>query len=179
MNLKNLFLYTVLSKRKIFNRLIGSTLTITITLSLHVCLFGFYGISTFVGLFNDKSFLYKWTVLIQVIQFSISTQFSSIWPIDRTLSGAITPAQGGPGSDGNEGVLRNPQSSSIIGTSPLDCLVSYPGHLLGEVLPLCRVAFDVFYISNWLGKSLNGSANYVVFHIPQGLRTGASPLDSV
>ena len=30
------------------------------------------------------------TVLFQVIQFSISTQFSSIWPIDRSLSGATT-----------------------------------------------------------------------------------------
>ena len=33
------------------------------------------------------------TVLFQVIQFSISTYFSSIWPIDRTLSGATTPSQ--------------------------------------------------------------------------------------
>ena len=39
--------------------------------------------------------------------------------------------QSGPGSDGNEGVLRIPQSSSTAGTSPSDCLVSYPGHLLG------------------------------------------------
>ena len=31
-------------------------------------------------------------------------------------------------TDGNEGVLRIPQSSSIAGTSPSDCLVSYPGH---------------------------------------------------
>ena len=30
---------------------------------------------------------------------------SSIWPMDRTLSGAITPGQSGPGSIGNEGVL--------------------------------------------------------------------------
>ena len=52
-------------------------------------------------------------------------QFSSIWPIDKTLSGAATPGQSEPGSDGNEGVLSVPQSSSI-GTSPLDCLVSYP-----------------------------------------------------
>ena len=29
--------------------------------------------------------------------------------------------------DGNEGVLHIPQSSSITGTSPSDCLVSYPG----------------------------------------------------
>ena len=70
------------------------------------------------------------TVLFQVIQFSISTLFSSIWPIDRTLSGATTPGQRGPRSDGNEGILRIPQSSSITGTSPSDCLVSYLEHSL-------------------------------------------------
>ena len=59
------------------------------------------------------------------------TIFSSIQPIDRALSGATTPGQSGPESDGNEGVLRIPQSSSIAGTSPSDCLMSYPGHSLG------------------------------------------------
>ena len=39
--------------------------------------------------------------------------------------------QSGPGSDGNEGVLCIPQSSSTAGTSPSDCLVSYPGHSSG------------------------------------------------
>ena len=58
-------------------------------------------------------------------------QFSSIGPIVRSLSGATTLGQSGPGSNGNEGVLRIPQSSSITGTSPSDCLVLYPGHLLG------------------------------------------------
>ena len=54
---------------------------------------------------------------------------SSIWlPIDRTLSGVTTPGQSGPGSDGNEGVFHIPQSSSITGASPSDCLVLYPGH---------------------------------------------------
>ena len=59
---------------------------------------------------------------------------SSIWPIDRTLTGATTLSQSGPGSDGNEGVLCIPQSSSITGASMSDCLVSYPGHsfFLGE-----------------------------------------------
>ena len=41
------------------------------------------------------------------IQFSISREFKSqtpIWPIDRTVSGAINPSQRWPGSDGNEGV---------------------------------------------------------------------------
>ena len=70
------------------------------------------------------------TVLCQAIQFSISMQFSSIWPLDRTLSGATIPGQSGPESNGNEGVLRILQSSSITGTSPSDCLVSYLGQLL-------------------------------------------------
>ena len=38
---------------------------------------------------------------------------SSIWPIEKALSCATTPRQGEPGSDGNEGVLRIPKSSSI------------------------------------------------------------------
>ena len=50
--------------------------------------------------------------------------------MDRTLSGATIPDQSGLGSDGNEGVLRIPQSSSITGSSLSDCLVSYPGHSL-------------------------------------------------
>ena len=52
-------------------------------------------------------------------------QFSSIWPLDRILSVATTRGQSGPGSDGNEWVLRIPQCSGITGTSPLDCLASY------------------------------------------------------
>ena len=90
---------------------------------LFVCLFGFYGISSFVGYLMPNPFLYKWTFLFQVIQFIIS----SIWPIDRTLSGATSPGQSGPGSDSNKGVLYIPQSSSITGTAPADCLVSYRG----------------------------------------------------
>ena len=100
-------------------------------------------------------FLYKWTVLIQtiqfsiriafvntqlniktvlyqVIQFSINMHFSSIWPIYRTLSGATTPCPSGPGSNDNEGVLCILQISSVIETLPWDCLVLYPGHLLGR-----------------------------------------------
>ena len=82
---------------------------------------------------------------ISKIQFSISTQFSSIWPIDRTVSVATTAGKSGPGSDGNKGILRIPQSSSITGTSPSDCLVLYPGHSLGWILPLYREAVGVFY----------------------------------
>ena len=55
------------------------------------------------------------TVPFQAIQFSITHLFtlslnsnSFSWSIDRTLSGAITLGQNGPGSDGNEGVLYIP-----------------------------------------------------------------------
>ena len=71
-------------------------------------------------------------VFFQTIQFNISTQFSSIGPIDRTLKRATSPGQSGPGSDGNEGVLRIPQSTNITGTSPSDCLVPYRGNSLGD-----------------------------------------------
>ena len=49
---------------------------------------------------------------------------SSIWPIDKTLSGATIPGQSGPGSNGNEGVLQ------ITQISPSDNLVLYPGYSL-------------------------------------------------
>ena len=81
------------------------------------------------------------TVLFQIIQFRISTRFSSIRSMDRTLSGATTPNKSGPESDGSEGVLRVPQTSSITRTSPADCLVLYPGHPLrwgGGLTPLQR-----------------------------------------
>ena len=55
------------------------------------------------------------TVLFQVIQFSIDMHFSS-----------TTLGHSGPASNGNEWGLR------ISGTSPLDCLVSYPENLLGR-----------------------------------------------
>ena len=60
--------------------------------------------------------------------------------MDRALSGATIPGQSGPGSDGNERLLRIPQSSGITRTSLSDCLVSYTGHSLGRkgLIPLQR-----------------------------------------
>ena len=73
---------------------------------------------------------------------------SSIWRIDSTLCGAITLGQSGPWSDGNEGLLRTPQSSSIT----WDCFVSYLGHSLERVLPLFRDAVGELYSSSRLGR---------------------------
>ena len=88
------------------------------------------------------------TVLLQTIQFSINTQFE--WQTVLFDPGAIFPGQSGPESDGNEGVLHIPQSASDIEAPSLDCLVSYPEHLLGESYPFCRDAVGVFYgPANW------------------------------
>ena len=66
-------------------------------------------------------------------QFSLTlTRISSIWPLDRPYEVLPLWGQSGPGSNGNKGVLHIPQSSSITGTSPSDCLVSYSEHSLGE-----------------------------------------------
>ena len=59
----------------------------------------------------------------------------SKWLIDKTLWDDTNSSQSGPGSDSNEEVFCIPQSSSITEASPSNCLVSYPGHSLGESYP--------------------------------------------
>ena len=60
-------------------------------------------------------------------EFSVITVY--FYLTHRTLSGATILGQSGLGSNGNKRVLCITQSS------PSDCLVSYPGHLLGESYP--------------------------------------------
>ena len=104
---------------------------------------------------KHQSFIYKQlnvkTVLFQTIQFSLSRQFCSIWPVDRTKSVATSPGLCRPGSEGKNGVIRVPRTSSITGASPSDYLVLYPWHSMGEFYPFCRDAVGVFYSPNWLG----------------------------
>ena len=58
-------------------------------------------------------------------QFSLAqVELSSIWPIDRTLSSATTPARGDLRAMAMKGALPIPQSSSITWISTSDCLVS-------------------------------------------------------
>ena len=79
--------------------------------------------------------LYIQTALFQAIQFNITTLFSSIGSIDRTLAGVTSPARVDLGAMAIKEVLRIPQSFSITGASSPDCLVSYPGHSLGKFYP--------------------------------------------
>ena len=55
---------------------------------------------------------------------------TSIWFLDKTLSGAITADQSGPGSNGNEGVLHIPLSSKTWAYHQMVCVIS--GHSLQE-----------------------------------------------
>ena len=53
----------------------------------------------------------------------------------------MLPLQGQtePGSDGNKEVVRIPQSPSITGASPSDCLVLYSGHSFGKSYPSAKM----------------------------------------
>ena len=73
---------------------------------------------------------------IWITQFSISTQFSSILPIDWTLSGATTPDQSRPGNDENKWGNAQSQNPSITGASPSDWLVSLQDTHWGSINPL-------------------------------------------
>ena len=79
------------------------------------------------------------------------------------------PGQTEPESNGNEGVLCIPQSPSITGKSPLDCLVSYAGHSLGAVLLLCRGAVSVFYSPSRLGKLIKSVIENIIISISSRL----------
>ena len=105
------------------------------------------------GSISNNSVEHKYAVLLQTIQFCIITQFSSIWTINRALSGSTTLGQSGSRSDGNEGVLWIPQRSSINRTSPSDCWVSYLGLSL-ENLTLLKRSSRCFLQSQPTGQYL-------------------------
>ena len=69
---------------------------------------------------------------------------SSIWTIDRTLSGITPSGRNRSGSVGDKEVLWIPQSSSITGSLPSDGLMSYSGYSLRRDITLFRDAVGVF-----------------------------------
>ena len=83
---------------------------------------------------------------------------SSIWPVDRTISGATTLGLNGSGSYSVERVLRIPPNSSITGASPSKCFVLYPGHSFrgsyasAEIQSVYSTAPD-----NWATRVLTGN----------------------
>ena len=90
--------------------------------------------------------LYTYKQQFQAIQFSISTQFISIWPIDRTLSDATTPGQSGPGSVTIRVTLHSLKLQHYWNITILFFSVISRTLVGGEgVLTLCREAVSVFY----------------------------------
>ena len=68
----------------------------------------------------------------------LSALSSNVKKLYLSLSDATIPGQSGTGSDSNKGIPQIPQSSSITGCSPSDCVASYQGHSLVGVLPLLQ-----------------------------------------
>ena len=91
---------------------------------------------------------------------------SSIWSINRMLSGAITSGQSEPGSNGSQKVLHISQNSKT-GASPSDGFAPYPCH------SLCRDAISVFYSTpqltglylEWVSGTVMWHPNAVVFKL--------------
>ena len=76
---------------------------------------------------------------------------SSIWPIDRTLSGPTTLGLSRPRSNGNEEGLHIPQNSKT-GASPSNDFASYPGHWLGVSYPSAEMQSMYSTVpANWAG----------------------------
>ena len=98
-----------------------------------------------------------------------------------SLWGGLTPLQRcswcilqlQPSGQDNEGVLWISQSSGITGTSPSDCLGSYPGHSLwGGLTPLQRCSWCILQLQP------SGQGNEGVLWISQSsVITGTSPSD--
>ena len=100
-------------------------------------------------------------------QFSLAKACSLILfdSLDRTQSGSITLGQNRPSSDGDEEVLRIPQSDSITKALPSDSLVSYPGHFFlggGEIPPPSAEKQLMYSIAttDWAKVYLRGVRTY-------------------
>ena len=76
-------------------------------------------------------FLKIWFNISHLFVQNLKRQNNSILPIYRTLPGATTPGQSGPGSNDHEEVFHILLNSKA-GTSPSDSLMLYPGQLLGD-----------------------------------------------
>ena len=102
---------------------------------------------------------------------------------DRALSGVTITSQSGPGSNGNKGVLCIPQSFSLSGTSPSDCLMPYPGQSLGGSYPSAELltAFStaptdwaskqpvVFCFLFFCGNIISFKNKHIIIHLSEVL----------
>ena len=132
--------------------------------------------SVIISMLNEKSSsISKKFNLAYVMSANQFKCESSIWSMAWSLSGT-TQAQSRLESDGNEGVLCIPQSSSITGASPSDCLVSYPSltplHRCIRCIPQPQSTGQYIYIYIYIYMSVDDN----IYDPPWGLSTLAKEL---
>ena len=103
------------------------------------------------------------TVLFQTIQFSITTRFSSIKPIDRTLSGVTTSDQSEPGSDCNKVVLRIPLNLQHYWSFTIRLFSVISRTLVGVILSLGRDEVGVLCCPSQLGHFFLWKQEFHIF----------------
>ena len=97
--------------------------------SIEIGLVWFYGISTIVDYIIPIPFLCLKAVLFPTVQFNINTPFSSISPIDRTLSDATKVDMR---EIAIKGYFALPKVPALLEPHHWIVSVSYKGHLLAE-----------------------------------------------
>ena len=89
---------------------------------------------------------------------------SSIWPIDKSLTGTLTPRRSGPESNSNEGAIHIPQT--VTGTSPSDAFQCHTQDT-SYIWPVDETLIG----TTTQGQSGPGSNGYEgVLHIPKSPR---------
>ena len=96
---------------------------------------------------------------------------SSIWSIDRTLSGSTTLSQLELRSNCNEGVFRIPQCSPYWSLTIR--LFNVKSRTFGGVLPLCRDTVGIFYSSSQQAHKHKGLKTYAGVGCPHGVMVKA------
>ena len=100
------------------------------------------------GLIVKNHFYFKLFSLPQTINFRISMLLVLFNPQIGPYQVLPLRARVDLGAMAMKGYSAFPKAPALLEPSPSDCLVSYPGHSLGGVLPLCREAVGVFYSSS-------------------------------
>ena len=121
----------------------------------------------------------------------VYTQFkhqnSSIWPIDRTLSGTTTPGQSRLGSNGNEELLHARQSFRM-GASPSDVLwhiqdiscgvLTPPQTVVGVYYSLPTQPTELNSVLDWTNDNQLYSDNYPVYIANKGIEHKESHMNT-
>ena len=95
----------------------------------------------------------------QTNEFSRSTQFSSIWPMDRTLPGATTPGRVDLGSMAMKDYSTFPKTPALLDSHHQIVACYIQDTCCWEGVPIWRGAVGVFDSPYQLSHSLSGTGS--------------------